>query len=189
MASSVNSMSRSLGRIGEEGDESPEESSWTMYFEDFSKNNNTDMNGNSSFLISDHVNYPITSSLVSDAASSAARRHVFGASLDHKSYNRNKKMITKGAAGLVDDELEDTASSPANSPKVCDLLVNHFDKNLKQKSVMNISHQEIKGSDSGQIIEKRNDELGFIERENDGTELKKRGLCLVPLSMVVQYLG
>ncbi|XWS51919.1 hypothetical protein CRYUN_Cryun11dG0023200 [Craigia yunnanensis] len=186
MESSMNSMRRSSPVLGGEDDESPEESSWTMYFEDFSNNNNIDMNESSSF-VSD-INYQ-TSSLVSDAACSAARRHVFGASLDHKSYNRLsfKKRKTKGGAGLVDDELEDTASSPANSPKICNQLVNHFDKNLKQKDVMDIS-QEIKGSAPGQIDE-RNDESGFIRTENDGTELKKRGLCLVPLSMAVHYLG
>ncbi|XVF34057.1 hypothetical protein REPUB_Repub18cG0024000 [Reevesia pubescens] len=196
MESSMNSMSRlspvspyeGVG-LGAADDQSHEESSWTMYFEDFSNNNNIDdMNDENSSFLSD-INYQ-TASLVSDAACSAARKHVFGAcSLDHKSCNRLsfKKRKTKESAGLVDDDLEDTASSPANSPKVCN-LVSHFGKNLKQKDVMDIS-QEIKGSASGQIDE-RIDELGFIGRsENDDTELKKRGLCLVPVSMVVQYLG
>lgn len=30
---------------------------------------------------------------------------------------------------------------------------------------------------------------GQTDERNDETELKKKGLCLVPLSMVVQYLG
>ena len=31
--------------------------------------------------------------------------------------------------------------------------------------------------------------MGFIGRDSDCAELKKRGLCLVPLSMIVDYLG
>ncbi|XWS09844.1 hypothetical protein CRYUN_Cryun39dG0024400 [Craigia yunnanensis] len=186
---SMNSMSRSSLVSPYEGvgleaadDQSPEESSWTMYFEDFSNNNSIDMN----------INYQ-TSSLVSDAASSAARRHVFGTSSD-KSCNRLsfKKKKTK-EDGLVDDDLEDTASSPANNPKVCNLVkVNHFDKNLKQKHAMDISQVRNKlplRKEVVQDIDETNDELGFIGRENDGTKLKKRGLCLVPLSVVVHYLG
>ncbi|KAK6269750.1 hypothetical protein POUND7_006855 [Theobroma cacao] len=181
MESSMNSMSRSPVSVCE-ADESPEESSWTMYFEDFSNNNNDMDVENSSF--SSDINYQ-SSSLVSDAACSAAGRHVFGAPLG-KSCNRLSFKKRKGnKGGLVDDDLEDTASSPANSPKVCN-LINHFDKNLKQKDVMDKSQE--KGSASGQIDE-RNDELGLIGREDDGTELKKMGLCLVPLSMVVHYLG
>ncbi|XWS11190.1 hypothetical protein CRYUN_Cryun38cG0062700 [Craigia yunnanensis] len=186
-SNSMNSMSRSspvspyegVG-LGADDDQSPEESSWTMYFEDFSNNNNIYMNENSSYF--SDFNYQ-TSSLVSDAACSMARRHVFRPSSD-KSCNRLsfKKRKTKGP-GLVDHDLEDTASSPANSPKVCN-LVNHFDKNLKQKPAMDTSQD--KGSASRQI-DGTNDELGFNGRENDGTELKKRGLSLVPLSMVVHY--
>lgn len=33
------------------------------------------------------------------------------------------------------------------------------------------------------------DGLGFVDVENDCTELKKRGLCLVPLSVLVNHLG
>lgn len=40
----------------------------------------------------------------------------------------------------------------------------------------------------GQVDERR--EMGnFIGIGNDYTQLKKRGLCLVPLSMVVNYLA
>ncbi|XVF77591.1 hypothetical protein PTKIN_Ptkin14bG0057600 [Pterospermum kingtungense] len=182
---SMNSMSRSSPA---DDDQSPEESSWTMYFEDFSNNNNNnnidDINENGSF--SSDINHQ-ASSLVSDAASSAARRHVFGGSSDKTCKRLSfKKRKTKGASNnLVDDDLEDTASSPAHSPKVCN-LVNQFDKNLKQKHAMDRSQE--KGSASGQTDE-TNEEVGFIGRENNGTEPKKRGLCLVPLSMVAQYLG
>lgn len=51
----------------------------------------------------------------------------------------------------------------------------------------------IKGSTFGQIDHEtsiNDQQLGFIGSESDRcTELKKRGLCLVPLSMLVNYLG
>ncbi|GMI85284.1 VASCULAR-RELATED UNKNOWN PROTEIN 4 [Hibiscus trionum] len=177
----MNSMSRSSAEY-----ESPEESSWTMYLADFSNTNNyndtIDVNDNSSIL--SHTNHQ-TSSLIPDAACSAAGRRVPGAALEHRSSNGGlsfkKRKIKRSSSGFVDRDLEDTATSPANSPKVCN-LVNQFDK---QKDSMGIS-QGIKGSASG----KRNDELmGFDGRENGDNELKKKGLCLVPLSMVLHYLG
>ncbi|XP_061984660.1 vascular-related unknown protein 4 [Populus nigra] len=177
-------------------DDSFEESGWTTYFEDFFAQNNRedrdhDFNEHSSFSF-DHDG---SSSMVSDAASlavmkSAGDHHgekVVGLPINNKSFKYNlslKKRRTKGA--LLDDALEDTASSPVNSPKVNDdTMISQYKRNTKQKDKMEISQD--KGSASSQI-DMRSD-LGFILRESDSTELKKRGLCLVPLSMVVNYLG
>ncbi|XP_034912625.1 vascular-related unknown protein 4 isoform X1 [Populus alba] len=171
-------------------DDSFEESGWTMYFEDFFAQNNRedcdhDFNEHSSFSF-DHDG---SSPMVSDAASlavmkSAGDHHgerVVGLPIDNKSF---KKRRTKGA--LLDDALEDTASSPVNSPKVNDdTMISQYKRNTKQKDKTEISQD--KGSASGQI-DMRSD-LGFILRESDSTELQKRGLCLVPLSMAVNYLG
>ncbi|KAB2044283.1 hypothetical protein E1A91_D01G083700v1 [Gossypium mustelinum] len=176
MENSMNSMFRPSSPVG---DETPEESSWTMYFQDFS--NDIQMDGNSSSCYcSSYINYQ-TSSLLSDAACSAAGPHA----LDHKSCKKNrlsfKKRKNNGspAAGFVDDDLEDTASSPVNSPKICNTnMENQFDKNLKVKDAMD-KPQKNKGSGSS----------GQTDERNDETQLKKKGLCLVPLSMVVQYLG
>ncbi|XP_020201985.1 vascular-related unknown protein 4 [Cajanus cajan] len=60
-----------------------------------------------------------------------------------------------------DDALEDTASSPIKGPKE-------------------------KGNTSGERDERK--EVYFNGRDNDHAELKKKGLCLVPLSMIVKYL-
>ncbi|KAK8651799.1 hypothetical protein V6N13_141381 [Hibiscus sabdariffa] len=167
--------------------ESPEESSWTMYLEDFSNNNNTDaidINDNSSIL--SHTNHQ-TFSLIPEAACSAAGRRGSGPgpALGHKISNGNlsfkKRKIKRSSSGFVDHDLEDTATSPANSPKVCN-LVNQFDKH---EDAMGIS-QGIKGSASGQINEEL---MGFDGGENGDDVLKKKGLCLVPLSMVLHYLG
>ncbi|KAK8997417.1 hypothetical protein V6N11_020895 [Hibiscus sabdariffa] len=171
----MDSMSRSTPVVSCYDDETPEESSWTMYFEDFSNDHN---NGNISCCSSD-INHQ-TSSLVPG-------RHVLGASLDHKSIKKNrlsfKKRKTNGSsAGFVDDDLEDTASSPVNSPKMCN-MENQFGKSLKMKDVMDMSQKEKASGSSGEMVDGKN------SGEDEETQLKKKGLCLVPLSMVLQYLG
>lgn len=109
-------------------DDSFEESGWTMYFEDFFAQNNREdrddgFNEHSSFSFDDDG----SSSMVSDAASLAVKKSagdhhgekVVGFPINNKSFKYNlslKKRRTKGA--LLDDPLEDTASSPVNSPKV-----------------------------------------------------------------------
>ncbi|KAK4576254.1 hypothetical protein RGQ29_026989 [Quercus rubra] len=108
-------------------------------------------------------------SLVSDAASLA------GKSSKRLSF---KKRKAKGV--LVDDALEDTASSPVNSPKVCNLA--EMDMNAIRNNNTGISQEK---SVSGQIDERS----GPSGRDSDCTELKNRGLCLVPLSMLVNYFG
>ncbi|CAL0332177.1 unnamed protein product [Lupinus luteus] len=89
-----------------------EESGWTSYFEDFSKG----------------MEQSYCSSLVSDAASSAAwkfsHHNIVSCSSHRNSSNVPKKLCFKKSRSkqiLEDDPLEDTASSPINSPKVGDL--------------------------------------------------------------------
>ncbi|KAJ8555989.1 hypothetical protein K7X08_022747 [Anisodus acutangulus] len=83
----------------------------------------------------------------------------------------------EGAAAAVDDDLEDTASSPVNSPKVS-YMDEFFIKSQKGKSPARIL--EGKGNSSGQTMTSG---LNVSTKENDRTELKKKGLCLVPISM------
>lgn len=94
--------------------ESAEESGWTMYFDDFSLGNNNEHSRCSPGFES--------SSLVSDAASLAGKTsnssHRGGNSSMVKSSKRLGFKKRKAAAALVDDALEDTASSPVNSPEV-----------------------------------------------------------------------
>ncbi|CAL5402820.1 unnamed protein product [Camellia sinensis] len=164
MENSTTSMSKPISPKSRTVDNSDdEESSWTFYFEDFLCHNNND---EKSSFSSGHEN----PSLVSDAASAAAAKkfldkddQVIGEFSCDRISDKNlsfKKRKTKG--GLVNDALEDTASSPVNSPKE-------------------------KGNTSGQTDGRS--ELGIVGRDSDYTELKKRGLCLVPLSMLSNYLG
>ncbi|KAK7401909.1 hypothetical protein VNO78_13768 [Psophocarpus tetragonolobus] len=77
------------------------------------------------------------------------------------SFKKRKKIKTV----FVDDSLEDTATSPVKSP------------NPKEN-----------GKTPGERDERK--EMCFNTRDNDHTELKKKkGLCLVPISMIVKYLG
>ncbi|KAL4619258.1 hypothetical protein ACB092_06G067200 [Castanea dentata] len=174
MENSMNSTSKAL--ISKERTSEPaEESGWTMYFEDLLANNNNEYSYSSSGLESP--------SLVSDAASLAGKRYESierdGSLAMVKSSSKRlsfKKRKAKGA--FVDDALEDTASSPVNSPKVCNLA--EMDMNAIRNNNTGISQE--KSSVSGQIDERSG-------RDSDCTELKKRGLCLVPLSMLVNYFG
>ena len=108
--------------------ESPEESGWTTYFDDFFNNQNID--GHNCSIMSNFSGVDSSSSsLVSDAASLAAAKLVDGTQaeelsmtkeVNRSSFKKRKKIKTT----FVDDALEDTASSPVNSPKV------HFSSSL-----------------------------------------------------------
>ncbi|KAI4322807.1 hypothetical protein L6164_022466 [Bauhinia variegata] len=157
----------------------PEESGWTTYLEDLFNNSNKGCSISSGVA---------NSSMLSDAASSAAKKLYDREQGDefppvHKNIRTSsfKKRKKTKAAALFDDALEDTASSPVNSPKV--FQQNQLEKpNLKKE----VEFSQENGSTSGQY---EREELGSNGRDSDCTELKKRGLCLVPLSMVVKYLG
>ncbi|KAL0000907.1 hypothetical protein SO802_014688 [Lithocarpus litseifolius] len=174
MENSMNSMSKAL-TSKERTSEPAEESGWTMYFEDLLANNNNEYNYSSSGLESP--------SLVSDAASLAGKGYEsierdWGLAMVKSSSKRLSFKKRKAKGALVDEALEDTASSPVNSPKVCNL--DEMDMNAIRNNNTGISQE--KTSVSGQIDERSG-------RDSDCTELKKRGLCLVPLSMLVNYFG
>lgn len=110
--------------------ESPEESSWTMYLQDFliSSNHEDDHDDRSSFSSYDYE----SCSIISDAASSVARKsstikgEVLGFGADG-GYIKSSFMIKrKPKEAVLDDALEDTASSPVNTPKVTILTPNCF---------------------------------------------------------------
>ncbi|XP_014493536.1 uncharacterized protein LOC106755833 isoform X2 [Vigna radiata var. radiata] len=165
MDHSLNCSSRGGSKkpIGSDG-----ESGWTSYFEDFSKG-----------IEPSYCSSLDGSSLLSDAASSAAwkfshHNHHLLSSPSFKGSNTTapnppKKLTFKKARPKQiseDDPLEDTASSPINSPKVKGL------KSSEHYSDM-----------------KRDDKLKYNGKNGDCTELKKRGLRLLPLSLLVNYLG
>ncbi|PNX78070.1 hypothetical protein L195_g034060 [Trifolium pratense] len=158
-----------------------EESGWTTYFDDFSKG------------IEPSYCSGGGSSLVSDAASYAAwkfshrHNHVVASKLPKKlCFNKTRSKI------ISDDPLEDTASSPVNSPKVRDMNPNEIvsrkiDDQLQAGSMgkgftSSKNHSELLHMDDMHEFE-------FNEKNIDSTDLKQRGLCLVPLSLLVNYMG
>ncbi|XP_022857765.1 vascular-related unknown protein 4-like [Olea europaea var. sylvestris] len=107
----------------------PEESSWTFYIQEFMCEN-----GEKSCFSSDYE----SPSLISDAASSAVKRFPNNSTglISSKNCNPNlKKKKPKGPE--VDEDLVDTASSPVNSPKEISYM-NHF---MNQKDKMDAADQ------------------------------------------------
>ncbi|XP_038988111.1 vascular-related unknown protein 1-like [Phoenix dactylifera] len=169
------SLNRSLS--SKEGAPSSEESGWTMYFEDFLASEKREEDG-CSFSMGGG------SSVISDAASCAAWKPLAGTEAT-KSCKKLRFKKRKAGGTLDDDPLEDTASSPVNSPKVS--YLNHSDVQPREKADdhnKGIPQEEAVGCGNGLEIKSNivND-LGFVEGTNECTELKKRGLCLVPLSI------
>ncbi|CAL5211752.1 unnamed protein product [Lathyrus oleraceus] len=161
---------------------SQEESGWTTYFDDFS-------NGIEPSYYSGGG-----SSLVSDAASSAAWK--FSHHHNHLvSSKLPKKLCFKKTRSKIisdDDPLEDTASSPVNSPKVRDMSPNEIaSRKIDDQLQAGSMGKGLTSSENHSELLQMDDKLEFEfnEKNIDCIELKKRGLCLVPLSLLVNYLG
>ncbi|XWS34287.1 hypothetical protein CRYUN_Cryun21dG0027700 [Craigia yunnanensis] len=162
--------------------DSAEESGWTAYFEDFSNN---DHQQNS---------YCSNSSLISDAATTGAawklshnNHHVFACSTTCAAPQKIPKKLrfkkTRTKEIFEDDSLEDTASSPVNSPKVSDLKSNDMNPRKREDQIhTSLGKETASESYSDKQIEEES-KLNFDHGKNDCTELKKKGLCLVPFSM------
>ncbi|KAF8075400.1 hypothetical protein N665_1097s0009 [Sinapis alba] len=148
-------------------DQTPQESSWTMYFEDFFE---------SSSSIVDVGEF--SSSSVSDAMSFVATKKT----LHLESSNSSNKFNTKRTRNREipfgrHHDLEDTASSPSRSPNVYSMM-NSLDDNTRHGG--------------GVVGENTNNVKGESAVQNQGglsVDLKQKGLCLVPMSMVTNFLG
>lgn len=114
-------------------DLSPEESGWTIYFEDFLNTNNPSHQPPTSFS-SSHFSLEQSYS-VADAASSVPDYKLPGDKdeaavdpgstyKDHINFFKKRKMIKE--LFVKDEALEDTASSPVSSPKVCGFFFSFF---------------------------------------------------------------
>ncbi|XP_042041517.1 vascular-related unknown protein 1-like isoform X4 [Salvia splendens] len=104
-----------------------------------------------------------SSSMVSDAAWNGSSDTI--KQLNLKKLNRRRKNTYE-----YDDALEDTASSPVHSPKG------------QQSNSKNFLKPE---------REERNTKNIVIDNETSDQymELRKRGLCLVPMSALINYIG
>ncbi|KAK8942111.1 hypothetical protein KSP40_PGU016128 [Platanthera guangdongensis] len=135
---------------------SSQESGWSTYLDDYC--------GHSSFLPGG------SSSTVSDAAS-AAWNPIPAAGEPRRSCQKSKSKKKKGRDQfLVDNSLEDTASSAVNDNRPKGKIAGYVDCEEQGREGIN----EL-------------DNVGRVKDECSG--LRARGLCLVPLSMLSNYLG
>ncbi|XP_010684671.2 vascular-related unknown protein 1 [Beta vulgaris subsp. vulgaris] len=113
----------------------------------------------------------LTSSMASDDLAS-----------DFVVHNNSQKFISKKRKTMeafVDQELEDTASSPVQSPKINGLELFY----MKSREMDSREVSQENGHTSQQAGDSSNN-MSFLE-----SELRKKGLCLIPTSMLLNYLS
>ncbi|GAA0155933.1 hypothetical protein LIER_43336 [Lithospermum erythrorhizon] len=172
----------------EDNNNSLEESSWTFYIQDFLCENDTG-NNKSSLSSSSNNNSCYDEIRASSAVQISNYQNDGRLNVNYERSKRNnnnnkkknsrkRKVFNQGAS--MDDDLEDTASSPLNSPNKVSYMK---DFEMKQKELSNAYLEEVE--------RKRSSSRKFDVGEDNGdiTELKKRGLCLVPLSSVANYFS
>ncbi|XP_028808405.1 vascular-related unknown protein 1-like [Neltuma alba] len=178
-------------------DHEGEESGWTSYFEDFSSNTDSSCfsscGGGSSPLVSDAASY------CAACKSSHHHNHHLLSSLSSNNYGvppnlpDMKLRFKKSRANLIseDDPLEDTATSPLNSPKDGDLNPSEM---ISRKTAEHDLYADSTSErfTSENISDSKRDEIPKKTKGKNNMNyknLKKRGLSLFPLSMLVNYFG
>ncbi|KAL0928064.1 hypothetical protein M5K25_002300 [Dendrobium thyrsiflorum] len=157
------------------------ESGWTVYFEEFLASQKEEQKEQK------------TSSMVSDAASNFPGKVTVKSEPEPSVSCKRislKKRKAKGVSFFDDDPLQDTASSPANSPTVSG-MGDYLDVNKgKKDDIRSIEgHEKVKDCENCEELKREVfDGLGIADGSKELTELKKKGLCLVPLSMLVDFL-
>ncbi|CAN8301883.1 unnamed protein product [Cochlearia groenlandica] len=150
-------------------DQTLEESTWTMYFEDFFEAGSSNIVDAGDFT---------SSSAVSDAMSFAATTKKTVHVSEQEGFNKydNKRTRNREIPFGRHYDLEDTASSPSRSPNVYSMM-NLLDNNTR-------SGGSVVGEDTNDV------EGGSAKQNKSGIsiDLKKKGLCLVPMSMVTNFL-
>ncbi|PHU12211.1 hypothetical protein BC332_19141 [Capsicum chinense] len=166
-----------------------EESGWTTYLEDFSMENNYNRENSICCEDDDDDDDSFGSpSLLSDAASHAVWKNFGDTNINNNQVRLNLKKPRNKK--ISDPDLEDTASSPVNSPKVSSFKqmdINYHRADTKNENFLGFEG----GSRQAQEMEtvERNSTRYFDEKNKSYMDLKKKGLCLVPLSMLVNYRG
>ncbi|KAM3395377.1 vascular-related protein 1 isoform X1 [Capsicum galapagoense] len=183
-----------------------EESGWTTYLEDFSMENNYNRENSICCEDDDDDDSFGSPSLLSDAASHAVWKNFGDTNINNNQVviNSNSPNMSTGGSPFLkrlnlkkprnkkisDPDLEDTASSPVNSPKVSSFKqmdINYHRADTKNENFLRFEG----GSRQAQEMEtvERNSTRYFDEKNKSYMDLKKKGLCLVPLSMLVNYRG
>ncbi|KAL9262022.1 hypothetical protein AKJ16_DCAP10504 [Drosera capensis] len=192
-------MDNSLCLAAEPPDEAEEEESgWTQYLEDFSPVHTYGLSGVAEKKEGDDINSvtAVDASLMSDAGSGPEwkknRIFMYGNKFVLKKVNcANTGMMSGREVIPLDDSLEDTASSPVNSPKIA--------LSFKRMDIMNPRKLYPDECTEGYPEKAGDSESGAVPNGTGGgkmdhgcsgaDQLKKKGLCLVPLSAFINYVG
>lgn len=187
----------SISEPSMEADSLAEESGWTQYIEDFEAYNEENQQGyvqEKSSYYSDCSSF-MSASMVSDAGSGPEWKNkntVINHGVCSSSGVLPKRLNFKKKIPF-DDSLEDTASSPVNSPKITTFF-KRMDINSRKMENDNGSpmsneisiEEHVEYNDINNRGHDLKDDYG---NDVDTMELKQKGLCLVPVSMVMNYLG
>ncbi|EOA39224.1 hypothetical protein CARUB_v10012201mg [Capsella rubella] len=189
MENSVNNCTRqrvfSNHQIRTIHEEDQEESSWIVYFEDIDHDDEMveteqDMS---------HY-YDNDSSMISDAASPVRTNNVVRRKATNINTNPKKRRIIhqhkdeeeEHKGEIEEEDEEDTASSPSNKTKVRYILDGAEDT---EKAMDNVTSEE-----KGYItLTETGSKINEVMNEEFSAELKKRGLCVVPLSMLSNFIA
>ncbi|CAA3000597.1 Hypothetical predicted protein [Olea europaea subsp. europaea] len=148
-----------------------EESGWTTYLEDFAYSQNS--------YSMDSFRSP---SLVSDAAWNGPNNNdqvIQCPSFAVSQFPRRLNFKNTDSKKFSCDDLEDTASSPVNSPKISSLKPRNVNYKRSEGGSNNFS---IQGTDE-------RDEMNFADgRSGEYMEQKKREFCLVPVAVLMNHL-
>ncbi|XP_062187631.1 vascular-related unknown protein 1-like [Phragmites australis] len=184
-----------------EGPAQSGESSWTDYFVDFMLSEEEKKRQDASYCATEGEDDGDGSrsheeeeddSTISDAASRAPT-----AVLLPSKYKELKKLKKKAFKVLDhDDSLEDTASSPVNSPKVN--VVSQLGLSPKMRcSIRDLTKEDGIGDDHGRegmdCTDAAMEGVRFVDQSQRSivpcAELKEKGIRLFPLSMLLHYHG
>ncbi|KAJ4866336.1 Uncharacterized protein Rs2_52139 [Raphanus sativus] len=169
-----------------------EESGWTTYLDDFSNHYRTHREDSDHQDKSSCSLLGVSPSLVSDAATDVFSGQDFPVNFPVKlkfGKARTKKICE-------DDSLEDTASSPVNSPKVSQ--VEHIQTPPRKNEDYVWSSfvmRTTRGMGDNQIQIQEGDEQNMTmmrnlrEGNNNNMDLRSKGLCVVPISMLANFQG
>ncbi|MQM07081.1 hypothetical protein Taro_039917 [Colocasia esculenta] len=183
--STSSSLSKGSSPGSRDSSSSCQESRWTDYFDYFME---SEKGKATSYCSSwDGSDAAEGFSLVSDAASAVLAAGWKPSKTGRVDIPKGCRKLKWRHRTLEDDALEDTASSPVSSPKVGDLI----DVNTREKDDSRYLSQGNKIASRNRFEMKGLDlnEMDFVARVNECEELKKKGLCVVPMSMLVDYLN
>uniref|UniRef100_A0A0A9BHP5 Uncharacterized protein n=1 Tax=Arundo donax TaxID=35708 RepID=A0A0A9BHP5_ARUDO len=179
-----------------EGQAQSGESSWTDYFVDFMLCEEEEKKQEALYFATEGDGDDCTheeeeeDSMISDAASRAP------AALLPGKYKELKKLKKKAFKALDhDDSLADTASSPVNSPKVS--VMSQLELSPKRRcNIRDLTKEVGIGDDHGREgMDCTDAAIGviFVDQSRMSitpcAELKDKGVCLFPLSMLLHYHG